>query len=94
MLGYRWYGDPAGIELRNTVFGSLGIAYRDASGTTLGLTYDFRQRLVAGGARVSESMIFVSHPLEPDLKLQIYFVKGFSDASPDAGLGALLAYSF
>jgi hypothetical protein len=65
-----------------------------ASGSTLGVTYDFRQRIVAGGARVSESMIFISHPLEPNWKAQIYFVKGFSDASPDAGLGAVLAYSF
>lgn len=27
-------------------------------------------------------------------KAQRYFVQGFSDASPDAGVGALLAYAF
>jgi hypothetical protein len=40
-------------------------------------------RIVAGGARVSERS-FHPHPLEANWKVQVYFVKGCSDASPDA----------
>jgi hypothetical protein len=93
-LGYRWYGDPAGTELRNALFGSLGFAYRDAAATTLGVSYDFRQRIVAGGAPLREAMLFISRDFTPGLKLQLYFIKGFSDASPDAGVGAIAARRF
>ena len=92
-LGYRWYGDPPGIELRNAYFGSVGYAWRDASGTSLGFAYDFRDRTVEGGARASELMVFVSHTVA-SWKGQIYFLKGFSDASPDAGVGVTLSYAY
>jgi len=92
-LGYRWYGDPPGLELRNAYFGSVGYAWRDASGTNLGFAYDFRDRTVAGGARGSELMVFVSHAVA-SWKAQLYFIKGFSDASPDAGIGAVLSYMY
>lgn len=93
-LGYRWYGDPAGTELKDAVFGSLGLAYAETATITLGAAYDFRQAIVAGGARVSELTLFMSHRLERDWKLQMYFLKGLADASPDAGVGAVLSYSF
>jgi len=93
-LGYRWYGDPAGIELRNAWFGTVGFAWRDASGTSLGAAYDYRQRTVDGGANASELMVFLAQPLGAQWKAQLYFIRGFSDASPDAGVGAFAAYSF
>ncbi len=93
-LGYRWYGDPSGIELRNAWFGSVGFAWRDAWDTTLGAAYDFREPTVEGGARTSELMVFIARPLAPEWKLQMYFIRGFSDASPDAGVGAILGYTY
>jgi hypothetical protein len=93
-FGYRWYGDPSGIELRNAWFGSVGFAWRDAAGTTLGAAYDFREPTVDGGARTSEVMVFFARPLAPEWKLQMYFIRGFSDASPDAGVGAILGYTY
>lgn len=93
-LGYRWYGDPPGIELRDAVFGTLGFAYAESAAGTLGMAYDFREAIVAGGARVSELMFFTSHRIERDWKLQIYLLKGLADASPDAGAGVVLSHSF
>jgi hypothetical protein len=93
-LGYRWYGDPPGVDLHNVVYGSVGTSYRISGSTTAGFVYDFRDRIAAGGARVSELMGFVSQKFSPTWKLQLYVVKGFTDASPDAGGGAVLAYSF
>lgn len=93
-LGYRWYGDAPGTELRDAVFGALGLAYAESATSTVGMAYDFRQPIVAGGARVSELTLFMSHRLEREWKLQMYLVKGLADASPDAGVGVVLAYSF
>jgi len=93
-IGYRWYGDPEGIDLRNVVYGSLGAAYRMSAATSAGLAYDFRDRIVDGGARVSELLAFVSYRLSQDMKLQVYLVKGFADASPDRGVGAVISHLF
>jgi len=93
-LGYRFYGDPAGIDLRNVFYGSLGSTYRVSAQTTAGASYDFRERLSAGGGRLSEVALFVSHRLSEVWRLQLYAIAGLSEGSPDAGLGAVASYSF
>ena len=93
-LGYRWYGDPEGFDLINVYYGSLGLSYRISPSTSAGLAYDARNRIVEGGARVREATGFVSYKFSPAWKLQLYAIKGYADASPDKGGGAVLAYSF
>jgi hypothetical protein len=93
-LGYRRYGDPAGFELENAVFGALGLAYAESAESTIGAAYDFREAIVAGGSRSGELSFFLSQRLAAQWKLQLYLVKGLADASPDAGVGAVLGYSF
>ena len=93
-LGYRWYGDPAGADFKNVFYYSLGASYRMSQPTTVGFAYDYRPRITDNGSHVSEATVFVSQRLTPDWKLQVYGVKGFSDGSPDWGLGGVLAYSF
>jgi hypothetical protein len=93
-LGYRRYGDPAAFELENAVFGALGLAYAESPESTVGAAYDFREAIVAGGARAGELSLFLSQRLKPNWKLQVYLVKGLAEASPDAGVGAVLGYSF
>lgn len=93
-LGYRWYGDPAGIDFKNVVYWSVGASYKLSQPTTVGVAYDYRPAIVSNGSHVSEATAFVSQKLSQDWKLQLYGVKGFSIGSPDWGLGAVLAYSF
>lgn len=94
MLGYRWYGDPEGIDLKNAVYGSLGAVYRVSAATSAGAAYDFRGRIVHGGARVSELVAFVSRALSQSMKLQLYVLEGFADASPDHGVGVVLSHTY
>jgi outer membrane scaffolding protein for murein synthesis (MipA/OmpV family) len=93
-LGYRWYGDPEGFDLIDVYYGSLGLSYRISPSASAGLAYDARNRIVEGGARVRELTAFVSCKFSRDWKLQLYAIKGYADASPDRGAGAVLAYSF
>jgi len=93
-LGYRWYGDPPGIDLRNVLYGSLGSTYRLSGQTTVGGAYDFRDRITAGGARLSELSVFVSYGLQQGWKLQGYAILGLADGSPDAGVGVVASHSF
>jgi hypothetical protein len=93
-LGYRRYGDPEGVDLRNVVYGTVGSSYRISQPTTVGLAYDWRDRIVEGRDRVSELTAYVSRRLSGNWKLQVYAVRGFTNASPDFGGGLSLAYSF
>src|SRR6266568_1403608 len=79
--GYRWYGDPAGIDLRNVPYAALGASYRVSQPTSAGFVYDWRNRIVQGGARVSELTAYVSRKFSDDWKLQPYAVRGFADGS-------------
>lgn len=93
-LGYRWYGDPAGTDLRNVAYGAIGASRRLSAETTIGIAYDFRPRIVSGGSEISEATAFWSQRMSREWKLQLYGVVGFSDASPDAGVGAVLERRF
>lgn len=93
-LGWKKMGDPAGVNYRNPWYASLGGSYKLAPATSAGLAYDYRQRVVANGAHVSEISAFVTHRFGQGLKLQGYLVKGFADASPDWGAGAIMSYGF
>jgi hypothetical protein len=93
-LGYRYYGDPPDIDFRNVLYGSLGSTYRLSAQTSFGAAYDFRERIVEGGARLSEVSAFLSHRVRSDLRFQLYAVFGFADASPDAGAGLTVSHSF
>jgi hypothetical protein len=93
-LGYRWYGDPPGLDLRNVFFGAVGVGYKVSQPTTVGLAYDFREPISAGGSRVSELSAYISQRLSGGWKAQYYAIIGFSDASPDYGIGLTFNYTF
>jgi hypothetical protein len=92
-LGYRWYGDPPGVDLRNVYYGSAGATYKVSADTSAGAAYDWRPRVSPNGGQVSEATAFVTQRLSREWKVQFYGVKGFSTGSPDFGVGALLSYS-
>ena len=93
-VGYRVYGDPAGVTLKDVFYTSIGASYRMSSQQSVGVAYDYRPAIVDGGGKVSEVTAFWSNRLTPQWKLQLYGVVGFADASPDAAIGALLERRF
>jgi hypothetical protein len=90
-LGAKKMGDPDGIDLHDPLFGSLGWAQRYSPTTSLGLSYDYRQKIQDQGQPISEMSAFVTYKLNERWKLQSYLVKGFSDGSPDFGGGFVLS---
>lgn len=93
-VGYRVYGNPDFGTLDNVFYGSVGGAYKLTDRTSIGAIYDYRPKITDAGSEISEVLSFVSHKLTDQWKLQGYFVKGFSDGSPDYGGGAMLGYTF
>lgn len=73
---------------------SVGASYKLRPETSLGFAYDYRQEVVNGGSEISEATVFLSHKITKEWKVQPYGVVGFSNGSPDWGLGATLNYAY
>lgn len=93
-LGWRKMGDQATLKYRDPWFSSFAMSYALSDATSAGLAYDYRRRIITGGSHVSELSAFLSHRFSQALKLQGYLVRGFTDASPHWGAGALLTLGF
>jgi len=93
-LGWRKFGDPSGQNFRDPIYASLGAAYKLAPATSLGASYDWRQKVSRRGDEISEATLFLNQKLTEGWKLQVYAVKGFSDASPDWGGGLFVSHSY
>lgn len=93
-LGWKKFGDPSGTDFRDPIFVSLGFVTRLAPATSVGAVYDWRQKVTSGGDETQEFTLFLTQRLSPSWKVQLYALKGFSEASPDSGGGLLLSHSF
>ena len=104
-LGWTRKGDPVRrdadcaslgekVDFKNPWYAGIGASYRFTGSTSAGVSYDFRDKLTSSGDPISEATVFLSQRLSPDIKMQVYGVAGFSDNSPDWGLGATVSYSF
>lgn len=93
-LGWKKFGDPSDTDFRDPFFASLGLVTRLAPATSVGAVYDWREKVTADGNEIQEFTLFLSQRLSPSWKVQLYALKGFSDASPDSGGGLLLRHSF
>jgi hypothetical protein len=93
-LGWKKFGDPPDSNFDDPVFASLGFAVPVALRTSAGVSYDWRQKVVSTGSEIQELTLFLTHKLSQEWKVQLYAVKGFSDASPDAEGGLVLYHMF
>lgn len=93
-VGYKVLGSPTGITLDNVLYGSLGGSYKYTEQTSSGLILDLRQKASPTGSEQRELTAYVSHKINKSWKSQAYVVKGFTDGSPDWGVGAMATYGF
>lgn len=93
-LGWTQKGDPTGVDYRDPWYATLGLSHRFANNINVGMLYDYRQKVTARGAPVSESTVYIERKLSSNVKLQAYLLYGFSNASPDLGAGATATWTF
>ncbi|WP_044874002.1 hypothetical protein [Pseudomonas sp. LFM046] len=93
-LGWKKFGDPSDTDFRDPIYTSVGLVTRLAPATSLGFAYDWRQKVTSDGDEIQEVTLFLTQRLSHDWKVQLYALKGYSDASPDSGGGMLLIRSF
>ena len=93
-LGYKVIGDTATTDFNNVAYGAMGVSYKLSDRTSVGARAYARQRTTASNDPRKELTLFASNKLTKTWKLQGYTIKGFSNASPDWGVGASVGYDF
>ncbi len=93
-LGWTKKGDTSATDFRDPWYGGIGFSNKLSAANSWGASYDYRQKVTANGDPVSELSLFMVHKYSQAMKVQGYVVTGFSDASPDLGVGATFSYSF
>ena len=89
-VGYKFRGDPTGLDLNDVFMASLGGTYRFTPDVNAGLFFDYRESSISGSDSVQELSAFVSRRVSENWRLQVYGLTGFTDSSPDWGGGLQL----
>jgi len=89
--GYKWRGDPAGVDLDDVMLGSIGGLFSVSEKSRIGVFYDYRESAIPGNDAVSEVSVLVSRHMSENWQIQFYGFTGFSDSSVDWGTGFILA---
>ncbi len=85
--GYTFRGDPEGVNLNDAFFASLGGTYAVSSTVRCGAFYDFREASYPGNDDMHEASVFASTRVSDAWRLQGYLLAGFTDSSPEWGIG-------
>ncbi|HEX2853871.1 MAG TPA: hypothetical protein VHO24_11580 [Opitutaceae bacterium] len=93
-VGYRFLGSSPLYQLEDGFYATAGSIFRLADPTGLGVSFDWRSKIVPGGEHAFETTVFVTHNPTARWNLMGYVLKGFSDASPDIGVGGMASYRF
>jgi predicted porin len=93
-VGYKWKGDPNGINYKNVWSSSLGFDYQMNNDLTLGISYDWQQKVTQFSQNAQETSAYASYYLNDKNKLNFYLLAGYSDASPSVGSGLVLVHYF
>ena len=93
-LGYQLTGDPPGADLNNVFYGRIGNALPLRNNREVGLSLYLSEALAEGRQAFQELDVFYSSMLGGDRRLYTYIRTGFTDSSPDWGLGIRYTYRY
>jgi hypothetical protein len=94
-LGYKFPGNPAGISSDSVIYGSFGGIYQLNNQMSGGVDISLAQSPSAATTEQQRHLTaYVSHMINKSLKARGYVLKGFTNGSPDTGLGAQVYYGF
>lgn len=93
-VGYQYLGKSEAYPMKSGPFASIGVVYPVAETTTLGAVASWKARMVEDGDASVDAMLFIQRNLNDRVRLQLFVMKGFTDASPTlcAGLTAGLKF--
>ena len=93
-IGYKWLGDAVNGGMQTLWYSAIGAGHKFSADTTLGASYNYSAAAQAGGQVAKEAVIYLSHRLDKNFRLNTNLIKGLSNGSADWGLGMSISYSF
>lgn len=92
-LGYKYRRtSPVYPEIRNAWIASLGIGRAITENWQGGIIYDYRQAVSELSGETHEVLPYVSVSVSGRLQLMAYIIHGFTEDSPDRGLGVQMSF--
>jgi len=92
ILGYKFRGDPPGVDLNNSLIAYMGGNYRLTPAFRTGVDFYYQEALFSGADDQVELSAFLGYKLSNTQYLRSYLIKGFGDASPDWGVGVYISF--
>lgn len=92
--GYKVYGSPAGIPLTNVPYGMIGFSQELDDKASAGVRLDMEKSPVAFEEDQRYMTVFASQEISSKTLLQIHFMKGFTNSTPDYGFGGMITGYF
>lgn len=93
-LGYQWLGDPAAYELTDGPTASLGLNWAATPRTNYGIIANYRAAYLDGFEDQAMISPYVRLDSEAGWALTGYATAGFTESSPDFGLGVIVGRRF
>jgi len=93
-VGYRWLGEPEGVDLHDTINASLGTSLVVGGTGVIIVSYDYISATSDLVDDAHEIFGAFSRPLNDRVNWTVYGVAGLAEGSPDAELGLALTYKF
>jgi opacity protein-like surface antigen len=93
-LGYRFVGDPTGVDLHDIWLASAGVSFDLGSAWTLGVAYDYREASARGADDSHELGPFATWRLSRHWRLGGYGSFGLSDGAPDYSAGTSVTFVY
>jgi Putative MetA-pathway of phenol degradation len=93
-VGYKWKGDPEGINYNNVWSTSLGFDYQIDRGLILGAEYFWQQKISRFSESAKEATVYANYYVNDNNKLNFYVLAGSGNSSPNWGSGLTLVHYF
>ncbi|MBW4049765.1 MAG: transporter [Proteobacteria bacterium] len=93
-VAYTQLGSSTYIQLNNVWSANTGVSYTLGQGNSVGLQLFYQQRPADTGYVRREATLYLSHKINDAWSLHGYLLGGFSDGSPDYGIGMSARASF
>lgn len=92
-VGRRFVGDNAQFQFEDIWLFNAGAGYQFSKKFGVGVAYDFRES-PSTAEDPSEASAYLTYKFSDSVTTMLYGVVGFSDGSPETGVGLQLSYKF
>ena len=93
-IGYKWKGDPDGINYNNVWNTTLGMDFKVNRDLLIGASYFQQRKVTQFSDDAKEASIYGNYYVDNNNKVSLYILSGFGNSSPNWGTGITLGHYF